>query len=155
MTLNFRIIPFESSHLETASVLHQACLKEGWSLATLRETMAESTIIGFTAVQIAPSNPLIGFIVMRIILGEAEILTLVVSPHARRQGVGKALMKKTLNLTYNKGAEYVYLEAAENNVAALKLYSLFGSEKYGERPGYYSSKEGFKEAAILLKLKKN
>jgi ribosomal-protein-alanine N-acetyltransferase len=155
MTLNFRIIPFDLHHLESASVLHRACLEECWSLATLKETMAEPMIIGFTAVQIAPSDPLIGFIIVRIILDEAEILTLVVSPHTRRQGVGRSLVKKALNAAYKKGVQHIYLEAAENNIAALRLYSLFGSEKYGERAGYYSSNKGCNQAAILLKLKKN
>ncbi|MBL0941899.1 MAG: GNAT family N-acetyltransferase [Alphaproteobacteria bacterium] len=155
MTLNFRIIPFELNHLEAACVLHRVCLEECWSLVTLKETMADSTVTGFTAVPIVLSDPLIGFIVVRIIQEEAEILTLVVSPYSRRQGVGRALIKEAINVIYSKGAQYIYLEVAENNVAALKLYSLFEAEKYGERSGYYSSKQGYKEAAILLKIKKN
>jgi ribosomal-protein-alanine N-acetyltransferase len=154
MTLNYHIIPFKSAYLEPASKLHQVCFEEFWSLSTLTETIAEPTTLAFIAVQL-PQEILIGFTIARLILDEAEILTLAVSSHLRRQGIGKALVETVLNAVCKKGAQHIYLEVANNNTAALKLYSLFKSEKYGERANYYCNNKGLKKSAILLKFKKN
>lgn len=157
MTSIYSIVPFQSLHLEPASLLHQECFEGFWPQTTLAETMAEAFVMGFSAIlKDKPQIPetLIGFIVMRTVLDEAEILTLVVSPHFRSIGAGKALLSRAMATAYKRGCEHIFLEAAADNKAALKLYSLFGAKKCGERAGYYLSNKGYPKAAILLEIGK-
>jgi ribosomal-protein-alanine N-acetyltransferase len=79
-----------------------------------------------------------GFIMARAIAGEAEVMTIAVAPGFRRQGLGAALMRGAIQVAKAYGAETIFLEAAENNNAALQLYHLLGFEKAGIRRRYYS-----------------
>src|SRR5690606_24302711 len=56
-----------------------------------------------------------GFILMRAIAGEAEILTLAVRPDARRAGEGARLVGAGVLGAAGRGAARVFLEVAEDN----------------------------------------
>ena len=57
---------------------------------------------------------------------EAEILTVVVDPSARRNGCGQRLLGAHLSRLAALGVTTVFLEVEEENVAALALYRRFG-----------------------------
>ncbi|MGB3178906.1 MAG: GNAT family N-acetyltransferase [Albidovulum sp.] len=80
-----------------------------------------------------------GFAMGRALAGEAELLTLAVSPDARRTGLGRALLKEFLAEAKASGAEKAFLEVAADNHAALALYASFDFSETGRRKGYYSS----------------
>jgi ribosomal-protein-alanine N-acetyltransferase len=64
---------------------------------------------------------------------EAELLNLAVDPEFRRRGVAKALLEEL-----RRAAEgTIFLEVAENNVAARGLYRSNGWEEIAIRKGYY------------------
>ena len=78
-----------------------------------------------------------GFIVYRIVMDEAEIITIGVNPDFRRQGIAAAMVgiiEKTLK---NQGVKKIFLEVASNNIAAQKLYENSGFVRVGLRPKYY------------------
>jgi [ribosomal protein S18]-alanine N-acetyltransferase len=77
---------------------------------------------------------------------EAEILTLAVTPEARRQGTGAALVSAAAAAAQAAGARALRLEVAEANHAARGLYAKLGFAAAGRRPGYYS---GGGDALIL------
>ena len=51
---------------------------------------------------------------------------LAVDPTCRRLGLGRKLVKKTIDEMVELGAEEVILETEITNVAALRLYENFG-----------------------------
>ena len=78
-----------------------------------------------------------GFIVYRIAVDEAEIITIGVNPDFRRQGIAAAMVgiiEKTLK---NQGVKKIFLEVASNNIPAQKLYENSGFIWVGLRPKYY------------------
>ncbi len=91
-----------------------------------------------------------GFILMRAVAGEAEILTLAVRPAARRAGVGARLVREGLEAALELGATRVFLEVAEDNAAARALYAGAGFVEAGRRPGYYAGVDGRRRDALLL-----
>ena len=91
-----------------------------------------------------------GFILIRAVLDEAEILTLAVRPEARRRGYGRALVEAAAAQARSDGIERLYLEVAEDNTAALALYRATGFAEVGRRPGYYARSDGPDVAALLL-----
>jgi|tagenome__1003787_1003787.scaffolds.fasta_scaffold20637161_2 ribosomal-protein-alanine N-acetyltransferase len=92
-----------------------------------------------------------GFVLARAIAGEAEIITIAVSPAHQRAGLGTALLEGALESTRAAGAEAVFLEVAENNNPAYQLYTRHGFIKIGRRPNYYRQKDAA-VAALVMKV---
>ncbi len=92
-----------------------------------------------------------GFVLVRALAGDAEILTLAVSPAARRRGVGRALVKAAAARAHETGAENLFLEVAADNAAALALYADCGFEPVGRRNGYYRRGDGRPMDALVLR----
>lgn len=84
----------------------------------------------------------------RVILDEAELLTLAVDPDRRRTGSGRALTAAFAARSRARGALSAFLEVAEDNLAARALYAGLGWREAGRRPRYY----GPARDALILRL---
>jgi len=93
-----------------------------------------------------------GFLLLRIVADEAEVLTLAVDPSARRRGIGRALVGQAVDLAQSAGVSSMYLEVARNNSAAQQLYQSAGFREAGARKGYYRSLAGAQVDALVLRL---
>ena len=69
---------------------------------------------------------------------EAEVLTLAVLPEARGKGVGQGLLTALLDTAAGRGAAGVFLEVAEANAPARRLYAKAGAQEVGRRRRYYA-----------------
>ena len=69
--------------------------------------------------------------------GDADILTLAVSPAARRQGWGAALLQHLIEVAHQWRCRSLMLEVAADNAAAQSLYRSFGFEELARRRHYY------------------
>ena len=79
----------------------------------------------------------LGFILLRAIAGEAEIISIGVPPKARRRGIGRRLLEAALAAAAAAGAERLFLEVAADNWQALALYLSYDFTEVGRRPNYY------------------
>ncbi len=82
-----------------------------------------------------------GFAMSRIIMDEAELLLLAVSPDHRRRGVGGALLRSVVSDCQMAGVAKLHLEVRGGN-SAVRLYEGAGFVKIGERRGYYRGRDG-------------
>jgi len=106
-----------------------------WGAQSIREGLREgaaSAVMAGTERQ-APS----GFALWRTIGDDAELLTIGVSPAARRAGVGAALVAAVLDASRRAGARRVLLEVDADNKAARALYRRAGFRQTSVRAGYY------------------
>jgi len=78
-----------------------------------------------------------GFLVARPVVPEWEIENIVISPRARRRGLGSALLRHFLAEAAGQGAAAVHLEVRESNTAARRLYTNCGAVENGRRKAYY------------------
>ncbi len=83
-----------------------------------------------------------GFALGRVIVDEAELLTLVVAPKSRRAGVGNGLLAGFVDQARKRGARRLFLEVAADNQAALALYRSAGWRESGRRQAYYARNPG-------------
>ena len=91
-----------------------------------------------------------GYLLATIIDGEAEILSIGVTPDRQRQGVGKRLLQRFFDYGASRNMAKAVLEVAEDNVPALGLYRDFGFAEFGRRKDYY--KQGNQKIdAIVMK----
>lgn len=79
----------------------------------------------------------VGFALCRVAADECEVLTLVVASRFRRHGIGRRLLDGVLERAGAHGARSVFLEVADDNVAARALYAEAGFRRVGVREGYY------------------
>jgi [ribosomal protein S18]-alanine N-acetyltransferase len=88
-----------------------------------------------------------GHIGLKLISGEAHVVTLAVRPERRRRGFARALIEAALGDPVSAGARYLHLEVRPSNVAARVLYRSLGFDETGVRPRYYGD-----EDALLMTL---
>ena len=65
------------------------------------------------------------------------IAMLSVEPEYRRFGLGKLMVKKSIDLMVNQGADEIMLETEVTNLAALKLYENLGFIRDKRLTAYY------------------
>ena len=87
-----------------------------------------------------------GFIVYRTILDEAEIITIGVHPDARNTGIASAMLGIVEGELKKSGIKSIFLEVAENNTPARRLYESNGYKQIGIRTKYYDGID-----AIMMK----
>ena len=126
------------------AAIHAACFTtpRPWSAAEIASIL-DST---FAFVLTEPS----GFLIGRVVAGEAELITLAVDPGARKRGTGGRLVDGFLAEARARGAESVFLEVLASNLPAQSLYARKGFEQKGKRRGYYLSPEGERLDALVL-----
>ncbi len=132
-----------SDDLARLAVLHAACFSDAWDARAIGKLLAAAGAFGFASAS--------GFILVRAATDEAEILTLAVTPTARRNGLGIALVTGAANHAQLLGAAALFLEAAITNAAALALYKRLGFTEVGRRKGYYASRGAKPQDAVVLR----
>ena len=68
---------------------------------------------------------------------QADIQTIGVAEHARRQGLGRVFMLRLIDEARERGATEVFLEVRADNPGAQALYDSLGFERIAVRPKYY------------------
>ena len=63
-----------------------------------------------------------GFLLGRVVAGEAELLTVAVCPETQGKGIGRRLVQGFLTEAARRGADSAFLEVAETNLAARVLW---------------------------------
>lgn len=126
------------------AALHAEAFDAPWDAA------AFESLLGQAGVHLAEAPD--GFILMRTVADEAEILTLAVRPAARRRGIGADLVARGAAGAAARGATRLFLEVADDNAAARALYARAGFAEAGRRPRYYARADGSRRDALLLAL---
>lgn len=130
--------PDRAAHL---AGLHASAFEAPWSEQALADLMRSLGVLSFETDG--------GFVLVRVLAEEAEILTLAVAPDHRRRGAGRALVRAAVAAAKAGGAKAVFLEVAEDNAAAIGLYESEAFARAGLRRGYYARPEGPRDALLL------
>jgi len=120
---------------------------KAWSLELIRSELEspENLVI----VVKDEFSEIVGYIIIRIILDEAEVLRFGVKKENQGKGIGKRLLMTALDELRRRGIKKIFLEVSVDNVKAQKLYEKFEFKKVGERKDYYSPG---KPAFIMCKI---
>ena len=127
--------PFD---LDVIAGLHAACFEEAWGVKAIAELLATPGAFGLLSAVPGPEGPSpAGFLLARVTLDDCEILSIGVAPGHRRRGMARALMERAQRLATGSGARRMFLEVAEDNWGARRLYAGLGFAPVGVRPNYY------------------
>jgi len=94
---------------------------------------------------------LAGFVMSRMVKGEAEVLSVAVATEQRSRGVARQLLDMNLQRLTRLGIRTVFLEVGEDNAPARQLYRRMGFGEVGRREGYYAGGSGPGSAALVLR----
>jgi ribosomal-protein-alanine N-acetyltransferase len=140
--------PLWSSDGGACARLHESSFAHPWSPPEFEALLADPACIGEG---LDGKSGLSGFVVSRRALDEAEILTIVVDPGARRKGCAQRLLLSHLSRLSSLGVTSLFLEVDEANIAALALYLRNGFVQVGVRKGYYSRPDGSRANAVVMR----
>lgn len=134
----------EAAAAARLAALHAAAFPTSWDAAAFGALLEQEGVFALEEPD--------GFVLMRVVADEAEVLTLAVRPAARRRGLGGRLVAAGAVVAASRGASRLFLEVAADNAAALALYARAGFVEAGRRPGYYARSGGQRQDALLLAL---
>ena len=130
--------PFEMAKLHLLS----GSLNRPWTESEYKILLSTDTIRFFYVEN--------GFLVGRLIGPDAEILNVIVHPKYRRLGKARYLIDKFEKEAKEEGSSKCFLEVAESNSRANKLYQSLNYLSVGKRKNYYEFVDGRKDNASIL-----
>jgi ribosomal-protein-alanine N-acetyltransferase len=145
-TKNFQIHALQAKDAAAVYALGRSAPEVGqWSEASY-ERLGEIGQKGWVSVDGGILN---GFIVVRILSPEMEILNLVVAAGSRRRGVAAKLFASAQEEAREQNVSRVFLEVRESNSAAITFYERIGFSKMGLRADYY--RDPLEDAILMEK----
>jgi len=126
------------------AALHGASFHRGWSDGEFERLLLDRNIVAQRA---TVGKKLVGFIMSRLVIDEAEILSVAVASVRRGRGLAGRLLDRHLRRLLGMGARTVFLEVDEGNAPARRLYRRAGFREVGRRTGYYPAGRG----ALILR----
>ncbi|MCC8193179.1 MAG: ribosomal protein S18-alanine N-acetyltransferase [Deltaproteobacteria bacterium] len=121
--------------LPDVAVLEAVCFPTPWNEDQYRAVLRQGGCALFGALR---GGALAGYIAVSMLPDDAmEIYNIAVAPAFRRLGIGKKLLRLSMEAAFRNGAEQAVLEVRISNDPALALYRSLGFVQAGVRKGYY------------------
>ena len=146
---DFRTATADRQDAARIAAAHARLFDEPWdqrSIAGLLDHPATLALIATTT----GGNAIAGFVIAHVAADEAEVLSIGVTPEWQRRGLGERLLHELGKVAAARGARRLYVDVAEDNAAALALYSRLGFSATGRRKGYYARQTAPPSDALLL-----
>jgi ribosomal-protein-alanine N-acetyltransferase len=146
--------PMTLADLDQVVSIDRAAFPTPWPKdAFLYELKRKLGSISWVAESVKPDGELdlAAVIVVWLIMDEAHVGTLAVSPPYQGQKIAQRLLAEALLESLRRGARQALLEVRASNQAAQSLYQKFGFEAVGLRHDYYKDTH---EDAVLMTLPK-
>ncbi|MBP5459598.1 MAG: ribosomal protein S18-alanine N-acetyltransferase [Clostridia bacterium] len=140
-----KIVNMTARSIPDVARLEQECFPHPWQEASIEECFQNPAYYFFVAKD--DENDVVGYIATYIVRDEAFVENVCVAEHARRQGIGRALVERAIENCEANGASFLSLEVRRSNTAAIGLYTALDFEIEATRKKYYSDPE---EDALIM-----
>lgn len=145
-----QIESLRSSDIEIVAKLHAKCFFDAWGPPMLRQILGMPGAFGYVARR-AGYGSVVGFALGRVAADECELLSLGVEPDFRSQGLGAQLLAAAMSRAAAEKARWFFLEVAEDNKSARRLYENYGLTGVGQRLDYYENADGSRTNAYTMR----
>ena len=141
--------PMRDGDLATVAALEAQIHAAPWTIGNFRDALAA----GYAARVGERDGRIVVYGVLMLGPGEAQILNLSVVADARRQGLGRELLRYFVDDARWLHAGQIFLEVRASNVAAIALYETEGFAPVARRLGYYPGvgAESPREDALVMR----
>lgn len=136
------IVSATKQDISTVSFMEQEMFSDGMSARALTDSLNTDLFL-----VLKQSGIIYGYFLGRCLAEDMEIYRIAVLPGKRRQGYGQMLLNEAIQLSKQLGVKQCFLEVRESNVAAQKLYHLFGFQQIDRRRRFYRMPD---EDAIVM-----
>ena len=139
--------PMHEGDIRVVMEIERRAYRFHWTDGIFRDCLR----VGYCCWVLELSGQVAGYGVMSLVVGEAHLLNICVSPDWQRQGYGRLLLDHFMELAQERGAGQMFLEVRLSNDAAIALYRRQGFNEVGMRKNYYPGEKGREDALILAK----
>ncbi len=146
--MSARIITVGKDAAAMFAAVHAETFPAPWPAADFEKILSAPGAFGLVVAADGPCAVLAAWTAA----DEAEILTLAVTPDARRRGFGRDLVNAAIAEAGRRGARGLFLEVAADNLAARALYDALGFRQTGRRRSYYHRPGAPPQDALVLRL---
>jgi ribosomal-protein-alanine N-acetyltransferase len=130
--------------LDEVLVIERASFSRPWTREMFVAELSENSRARFFVAETA--HGLVGYVGGWVVLDDMQVVSLAVSPDARRRGIASRLLERLFE-SAGDGLRRASLEVRRSNQAAIAMYERFGFRQAGLRVGYYDEP---KEDALLM-----
>ena len=138
------------SDIPVVAKLHARCFYDAWGPPMVRQVLEMHGAFGLVARR-AGYGSIVGFALARVTVDECELLSLGVAPEHRARGIGARLLSAAMARAMADKARWFFLEVAEDNEPALRLYRGYGLAPVGRRLDYYENADGSYTNAFTMR----
>ncbi len=146
--LGLHIEPAEARDAEAVAALHARSFYRGWPRQDIEAYLIDPDTP--TLVACDAKRTIAGFIMLRILGNDVELMTIAVEKRFQGKGVGEALLRAAFEDLMMTPARRMILEVAADNPAAIRLYTRLGFTRISERKGYYARPDGQPATALVM-----
>ena len=141
--------PLREEDLASVAALEAQIHAAPWTIGNFRDALAA----GYAARVGERERRIVAYGVLMLSPGEAQILNLSVVPDARREGLGRTLLRHFVDDAQWLNADQIFLEVRESNVAAIALYATEGFAPVARRLAYYpgAAADAPREDALVMR----
>jgi len=136
--------PMREDDLAAVLQIESASFSRPWTRGHFLDEMASPH--GYPTVAVTASGVVAGYLCLKQVLDEAEILDVAVSSTQRARGIGRLLVEWALAESRGREVNFLSLEVRAGNQQAIGLYRRLGFRGIGRRKRYYDDGED----AILM-----
>lgn len=144
---NIKICQMSQEDIDSIKEIFSSDFDEFWSYETLAQDFkcSDSTYLACKT----ESDIVVGFIGLKIVLDNADIMDIAVKKEYRNHGIGSLLLKQAILVSTCKNCNQIMLEVNSTNSPAIALYEKFCFQKISVRKKYYNQKD---DAIIMQKI---
>ena len=142
---NIVVRPMRPADMDGVMAVEHDSFLTPWSRAAFEEELAQNRLARYIVAE--ENGIIVGYAGTWLVINEAHVTNVAVSGQRRREGIGRLLMTKLMELSRESGMESMTLEVRVSNTAARSLYQELGFVEAGLRRNYYSET---KEDALIL-----
>ncbi|MET0514616.1 MAG: ribosomal protein S18-alanine N-acetyltransferase [Nitrospiraceae bacterium] len=147
------IAPASVADLEQILQLEEACFSAPWTRKMLEAELSGNQFAHFLIAKGSglqdETDDIAGYVCFWVVFEELRIMNLAIKASARRRGIARQLVTRTLEIGLERGASRALLEVRASNDPALLLYERMGFCRVAIRNRYYSQPL---EDAILMEM---
>ncbi|MBL4639460.1 MAG: ribosomal protein S18-alanine N-acetyltransferase [Kordiimonadaceae bacterium] len=142
----------EAAFALMAQLHRRAFMDQGvspWTANSFRQLLNST---GMAAYLCSKDECPVGFYLYRIVLDEAELVSIGVDPLFQGQGFALLMLMQMQEQLKAQAVKSLFLEVRKDNAKATKIYTDFGFKKVGERKAYYQIQDGSRVDALVFAL---
>ena len=107
-----------------------------WNESTFENELSSPNSYYIVARQ---DDKIVGFVGMKIVIDEADVMNVVTKKDKRNLGIGTALLQELINIAKLQNINKLTLEVSKENQTAIHLYEKLGFKTIAMREKYYKN----------------